>query len=60
VTRPGCSWWAAMRTWSLSQRRKMRLRALAHSGRSVWLSGSYSGAIGCTTGGGGQREGAQR
>lgn len=29
----------------------MRLSARAHSGRSVWLSGSYSGAMGCTTAG---------
>lgn len=39
------------RALSLSQSRKMRLRALAHSGRSVCVSGSYSGAMGCTTAG---------
>lgn len=36
-------------TLSLSQSRKMRLSALAHSGRSACASGSYSGAMGCTT-----------
>ena len=46
------------RALSLSQSRKMRLRALAHSGRSAWPSGSYSGAMGCTTAGGGAGVGA--
>ena len=40
-------------TWSLSHSRKMRLSALAHSGRSACRSGSYKGAMGCTTAGAG-------